>query len=118
VSAALGSQRFQFLRWACSFCYTGPDMTIPTLLKTGAAALILAWLLLFFSSYGVLVRSNSTSPLDRAQGELERTVVSSFINADKPDTLQCTYFIATGFHTVEYWYSERQVCPRLRSYND
>jgi hypothetical protein len=83
-------------------------MSAPTLVKASAVAIILAWLALYLSSYGVLVRSTTTAPSEAAHGLLSGPSTN--------DTLQCTYFIATGFHTVEYWYSMRQVCPRMQYY--
>jgi hypothetical protein len=50
-----------------------------------------AWVVLYLSSFGVLVQSE----------ELE------------PSKLRCTYFIATEVHSVDYDLPQRQLCPRL-----
>jgi hypothetical protein len=56
-----------------------------------SVVLLGAWVVLYLSSYGVLVQSE----------ELEQS------------KLRCTYFIATEVHSVDYDRPQRQLCPRL-----
>jgi len=73
--------------------------------------LAVAWLVLYLSSYGVLVSSSSQVHVaDIAGTKMEET------GALVPNTLRCTYFIATGFHDVDYNLASRQLCPRLWSF--
>lgn len=54
---------------------------------------VLAWVLLYLTSYGILVSSSQ--------------------HGDPPSTLRCTYFIGTVFHSVDYDLARRQGCPWL-----
>ena len=83
--------------------------------------LAVAWLALYLSSYGVLVWSDTTwvRPHDWYSALANPNKVAG---ADEPDTpgppntLRCTYFVATGLYSRSYDLSSRRLCPRLWSF--
>lgn len=61
----------------------------------------IAWLLLFITSHGVLIKSKTYMASSNAASEV----------------LVCTYFIGTSTDSVEFWRSIRSTCPRLYNYS-
>ena len=69
------------------------------------AGIALAWLALFMTSHGVLVRSLQHRP----------------VNAEQ-DVLTCTYFTGMSVVEREFWYAPnnlfgRAICPRLYDFS-
>jgi len=75
--------------------------------------LVVAWLAFYLSSYGVLVHSEPLPHVVRMHGDFTGAMVTVTL---PPDTIRCTYAIATGFHSVDYYLAQRQICPRLWSF--
>ena len=67
--------------------------------------IVVAWLGLYLSSYGVLV-------------ETAHTVGGPVSGISSIPVLRCIYFIGTGFETVFYDPVKQTVCPRLWSFGE
>jgi hypothetical protein len=76
--------------------------------------LVVAWLAFYLSSYGALLHNELLAHVVRMHGDFTGAYVTVTL---PPDAIRCTYVIATGLHSVDYYLAQRQVCPRLWNFS-